>query len=75
MANKTEKFEDKMLELEHIIDELENGNLDLEDSIEKYTKAMKLVKVCSEKLDDIEARVTKMINEDGSESPLEVSND
>ncbi|MBQ9182031.1 MAG: exodeoxyribonuclease VII small subunit [Bacilli bacterium] len=72
MATKNVKFEDKMLELEHIIDELENGNLDLEDSIEKYTKAMKLVNECNEKLNDIESRIAKIIDEDGNESDLEV---
>lgn len=72
MATKNVKFEDKMLELEHIIDELENGNLDLEDSIEKYTKAMKLVNECNEKLNDIESRIAKIIDEDGNESNLEV---
>ena len=74
MATKTVKFEDKMLELEHIIDELENGNLDLEDSISKYTKAMKLVSECNKKLNEIEERVTKMIGEDGSVVELEVEN-
>ena len=72
MATKNVKFEDKMLELEHIIDELENGNLDLEDLIEKYTKAMKLVNECNEKLNDIESRIAKIIDEDGNESDLEV---
>ena len=72
MATKNVKFEDKMLELEHIIDELENGNLDLEDSIEKYTKAMKLVNECNEKLNDIESRIAKIIDEDGNVSDLEV---
>ena len=40
------KFEDKMKELESLINELENGEIDLDDSIEKYTKAMKLIKEC-----------------------------
>lgn len=44
------KFEEKISELEKIINELETGNVDLEDSIEKYTKAMKLVKECDEQL-------------------------
>ena len=56
-----QKFEDKVKELETIINELENGEIDLEDSIEKYTKAMKLVKECDEKLKNIEEQVNKMI--------------
>ena len=44
MEKKEEKFEDKFKELEAIVTELENGNVDLDLSIEKYTKAMKLAK-------------------------------
>lgn len=59
------KFEDKIKELERIIDELESGEIDLESSIEKYTKAMKLVKECDEKLKNIEEQVNKIVNENG----------
>ena len=66
-----QKFEDKVKELETIINELENGEIDLEDSIEKYTKAMKLVKECDEKLNSIEEQVNKMIV-DGKEEDFEI---
>ena len=55
------KFGDKVKELESIINELENGEIDLEESIEKYTKALKLVKECDEQLKNIEEQVNKMI--------------
>lgn len=55
------KFNDKVKELESIINELENGEIDLEESIEKYTKAMKLVKECDDQLKNIEEQVNKMI--------------
>ncbi len=59
------KFEDKIKELEQIINDLENGEIDLEDSIEKYTKAMKLVKECDEQLKTIEENVNKIVKENG----------
>ena len=59
------KFEEKIKELENIINELENGEIDLEDSIEKYTKAMKLVKECDEQLKTIEENVNKIVKENG----------
>lgn len=59
------KFEDKIKELESIINELENGNTDLEDSIDKYTKAMKLAKECDEELKNVEAKVSKLVSENG----------
>ena len=57
------KFEDKIAELESIINELESGEIDLEASIDKYTKAMKLVKECDEKLKTIEEQVNKIVND------------
>lgn len=70
MAEK--KFEDKMKELEAIINELESGNTDLEESIEKYTKAMKLVKDCDEKLKSIEEQVNKIVLENGNLENFEI---
>lgn len=66
------KFEEKISELEKIINELETGNVDLEDSIEKYTKAMKLVKECDEQLKKIEEKVNKIVAEDGTLKDFEV---
>ena len=67
MAKEKEvKFEEKMQELENIINELENGEVDLDSSIEKYTKAMKLVSECDEKLKNIEDQVNQIVKEDGS---------
>jgi len=73
MAEK--KFEDKIKELEQIINELENGNTDLEDSINKYTKAMKLVKECDEKLKSIEEQVNKIVLENGEVADFEIDNE
>ena len=64
---KNAKFEDNIKELEQIINELENGNTDLEESIEKYTKAMKLVNICDKELKDIEEQVSKIVTENGLE--------
>ena len=59
------KFEDKIKELETIINELESGDIDLDTSIDKYIKAMKLVNECDEKLKSVEEQVNKMINASG----------
>ena len=59
------KFEDKIKELEEIINELESGEIDLESSIEKYTKAMTLVKDCDSQLKNIEEQVNKIVKENG----------
>jgi len=58
-------FEEKLNKLEEIVSELEKGNIDLDDAINKYTEAMKLAKECSKKLDDATKAVNKILNADG----------
>ena len=63
---KEAKFEEQIKELESIINELENGEVDLDTSIEKYTKAMSLVKSCDEKLKKIDEQVSKLVTENNT---------
>ena len=65
MANKEKSFEERLNELENIIKELENGNVDLDDAIKKYTEAMNIAKECSEKLDNAEKAVNQILKENG----------
>lgn len=59
------KFEEKIKNLETIINDLENGNVDLDESIKKYTLAMQLVKECDDELKSMEKKVTKIVSENG----------
>lgn len=65
MEKKEMKFEDKIRELEKIVTELENGEVSLDDAIDKYTKAMKLAKECSDKLTEVSDKVNKIMLENG----------
>lgn len=60
-------FEEKMNKLETIVTELEGNTNDLENSIQKYTEAMKLIKECDEQLKTIEENIHKMVTENGVE--------
>lgn len=71
--SKEKKFEDKIKELEEIIEVLENGDVSLDDSIKKYTEAMKLVKECDSELKNIEDKVNKIVNENGKLEDFEIS--
>ncbi len=64
---KEEKFEDKLNELEKMVNDLESGEISLDDAIDKYTKAMKLAKYCSLKLKEAEENVNKILTESGKE--------
>ena len=69
---KEKKFEDKIKELEEIIEILESGDVLLDESIKKYTEAMKLVKECDSELKNIETKVNKIVAENGSLEDFEV---
>ncbi|MBR2603430.1 MAG: exodeoxyribonuclease VII small subunit [Bacilli bacterium] len=62
---KEKNFEEKLEELETIVRELENGDVNLDDAINKYTEAMKLAKECSTKLDNATKAVNKILKENG----------
>lgn len=62
---KTSKFEDNIRELESIVKELESGEVNLDDAIEKYTNAMKLAKECSDKLNSATEKINKILKENG----------
>ena len=66
------KFEDKLNELEKLVLELEKGDVDLDDAINKYTEAMKLAKECSEKLKNAEENVNKILTENNKEEDFKV---
>ena len=63
MEKKEKKFEEKIKILETIIDQLENGNIDLDESINKYSEAMQLIKECDQELKAIETKVTKIVSD------------
>ena len=50
-------FEESLTDLESIVKELEEGNVDLDKAIEKYSDAMKLAKNCSDKLNNATEKV------------------
>ena len=59
-------FEDAMKELEKIAEELEKGNLGLDESVSKFEDGMKLSKKCSDLLDTAEKKITMLINDNGT---------
>ncbi|MDQ3198570.1 MAG: exodeoxyribonuclease VII small subunit [Verrucomicrobiota bacterium] len=63
MSNQVKKpaaeanFEQAMKRLEEIVEQMESGELPLEDLIVRYEEGMKLVKVCQERLASAEQRI------------------
>ncbi len=66
MDKKEKTFEEKIKELELIVKELESGNVNLDDAINKYTHAMELAHECSDKLKNAEEVVNKILTENNT---------
>jgi exodeoxyribonuclease VII, small subunit len=60
--SKEMNFEETMQELEKIVQELEKGDLNLDDSINKFEEGMKLSKSASDYLEKAEKKITVLIN-------------
>ena len=58
-------FEESLEKLEEIVEKLESGNVPLDDAIDEFNEAMKLVKVCSEKLNNAEEAIAKIVKDNG----------
>lgn len=61
MSEKT--FEENMAELQRIVEKLEKGDVNLDDAIVEFEKAMNLIKKCDEKLKEAEETINKIVDE------------
>jgi exodeoxyribonuclease VII small subunit len=74
MAQK--RFEEAMERLEEIVRDLEEGDLPLEESLKAFEEGMNLIKFCSQKLEEVEKKVTMLVKASEGEyrqEPFEVA--
>jgi len=57
-------FEESMSRLETIVSELEKGDGSLEESLAKFEEGIRLGQSCKKIIDDAEARVKRLVDED-----------
>lgn len=72
MANKKPEnmsFEESLAELDTLVNQLENGDLDLEDALKKFERGISLARVSQGKLSEAEQRVEILLN-DSDDSEL-----
>lgn len=60
-------FEKAMSELEEVVAKLEKGELTLDESIEYFQKGVELSKFCSKQLDEVERKITLLIEKENGE--------
>ena len=71
-------FEEAISKLDSEVKRLESGNMTLDESIDAFENAIKLVKICNERLENAERRV-RILTESGegsvTDAPFEVSDE
>lgn len=68
-------FEEAMKELEEIVEKLEAGDVPLEEAIAYYQKGIEYSKICNDKLQTVEKKMTTILNEQGELEALEIQED
>ena len=59
-------FEKSLERLEKIVEEMEHGNLALDDMIGRFEEGQELLKLCRKKLDEVQKKVEILVRKDDS---------
>ena len=62
MSNGTPSFEEQLTELEKVVEQLERGDLALEDSVALFERGMQLSEACKGQLASAESRIQVLLN-------------
>jgi exodeoxyribonuclease VII small subunit len=62
-------FEEALERLEHIVEELEGGTLTLEESLARYEEGVRLSRRLTQKLDEAEKRIEKLMEDEAGGPP------
>jgi exodeoxyribonuclease VII small subunit len=57
------RLEKALEDLEKIVEELENGKIPLDESLELFERGIKLIRLCNSKLDNAEQRIESLTGE------------
>jgi exodeoxyribonuclease VII small subunit len=58
------RFEDALARLETIVHALEAGNLSLDDSLRAFEEGTALLRLCAQKLDEVERRIELLVRDE-----------
>jgi exodeoxyribonuclease VII small subunit len=64
-AKKSVNFEKALAELEKLVEEMEQGNLSLEESLKRFEKGISLTSDCQQALQNAELKVQELIEKNG----------
>ena len=58
----TTLFEDSLAELEQVVEQLEQGDISLEESLKSFERGVKLTRTCQKALQEAEQKVQILLN-------------
>jgi len=64
-AKKSVNLEKALIELEKLVEEMEQGNLSLEESLKRFEKGIALTSDCQQALQSAELKVQELIEKNG----------
>ena len=73
--NNEKTFEQQLQELEQIVNNLEKGNVPLEEAMAQFKEVIDLSNTLQKTLNDAEETLTKVINSNGEEEIYERADD
>jgi len=59
------QFEDAMQELEQLVEQMERGDISLEESLKSFERGIKLTRTCQQALQDAEQKVQILLEKNG----------
>ena len=72
---KTADFESAIAELETLVDEMEHGDISLEDSLKKFERGIELTRTCQKALQDAEQKVRMLMEKKQGDTLVEVEHE
>lgn len=64
-SKKTFQFEDSLSKLEHLVEQMEDGDFSLEESLKAFEEGIKLTRECQQELKKAEQKVQMLIQKNG----------
>ncbi len=64
------KFEEALKKLEKIVEDLEKGNLSLDEALKKYQEGIELASLCAQRLDNAKKKIDLLVKKKKGEFEL-----
>jgi len=73
-TKKSIDFEEALDQLEELVEDMENGDLTLEESLKAFEQGIKLTRECQTALSQAEQKVQLLIEENGKLKSVDITN-